>query len=272
MGSEKQRPPARSVLGVIHDTEPVLSSVGWLHVVVLVICIVSAAFDPRTVLGLNPWIKPMKFAVSITLYVWTLAWLLRYLPGPRWALSLVRWGVSLAMLVQMGCIWLQSARGTASHFNIETSFDAAVFGVMGIAAVGNTLLIVLVFALFFWEYADIRPAYLWGIRFGVFVFFLASLEGMLMVVNQARTVGVADGGPGLPFMNWSTEAGDLRVAHFLGIHALQILPLTGYALSRWKKLPAGVQVAVTIVLFIAYAALMCLLYRQAMNGAPLITL
>lgn len=272
MGAKKTRTEAPGILSRIHDAEPVLSAVGWLHVVALLVCIVSAPFDPRTVLGLNPWIKPMKFAISITLYVWTLAWFLRYLSPPRWALQLVRWGVSLAMLVLMGCIWLQSARGAASHFNIATGFDMAVFAVIGIVAVCNTALIAVVFAASFWEHADIQPAYLWGIRFGLIVFFLAGYQGMFIILNQGHTVGAADDGAGLPFLNWSTEAGDLRIPHLLGIHGLQILPLIGHTISRWKKLPAALQVAAVTAVSIAYAAATYFLYRQAMSGTPLIAL
>ena len=259
-------------LSELHESEPVLSSVGWINVFALVCCVISYPFDPREILGVNPWIKPMKFAGSIALYVFTLGWFLRYLLGPKLLLNVVRGGVAVAMLGEIALIWLQSARGVRSHFNVDTGFDAGVFGVTGLLILANSILIVVTLGLFFWDYKELPGAYLWGIRLGLFLFFLGSLEGMIMLVNQGHAVGVADGGPGLPFINWSTEAGDLRVAHLLGIHALQVIPLAGYRLSRLGGISPGLQTVLLLVVSFVYAGLGYALFRQAMGGTPVLSM
>jgi hypothetical protein len=81
-------------------------------------------------------------------------------------------------------------------------------------------------------YADDRASpdpsvYLWGIRLGLLLLVLGSAEGMGMLLYCAHTVSLSDGGLGLPVVNRSLEAGDLRVAHLLGLHAAQIPPLAG---------------------------------------------
>jgi hypothetical protein len=117
------------------------------------------------------------------------------------------------------------------------------------------------------------PAYLWGIRAGLLLFFLGSLEGMAMVSNMAHTVGAPDGGPGLPVVNWSTRSGDLRVAHFLAFHALQLLPLAGFCLSRYRAdWPRRRQVALVLALAFVYAAGVSLVFWQALSGRPLLAL
>jgi hypothetical protein len=264
----------RAFFGELHRRDRVLALVGWTMVALLVALLIIAPFDARTIKGLNPWIKPMKFCVSITAYVWTLAWFVGYLRAYPRTVRLVSWGTAFVFLVEMACIVSQAARGTTSHYNQATPYDAAIFSTMGAMITLNTLLASITFVLFFRRTTpQLAPAYLWGIRLGLLIFVLASLEGMAMIMQAAHTVGAPDGGPGLPFVNWSTRAGDLRVAHFLGFHALQLLPLAGYGLSRQTRAGTrGRQVACVFGLALVYLLFTSLLFWQAVRGRPLISL
>jgi hypothetical protein len=91
----------------------------------------------------------------------------------------------------------------------------------------------------------------------------------------AHSVGVEDGGPGLPFIGWSTEGGDLRVAHFFGLHAMQALPLLALALTlsavRRRTRP-GQRTAVVIIGGLAYVGWIMLLTWQALRSQPVLAL
>jgi hypothetical protein len=263
----------RGLLGELYRRNRVLALLGWLNLLALAVLLVVAPFDARTITGLNPWVKPIKFLVSITAYVWTLAWLTRYVSAHARPVRLISWGTVLVFVGEMVCIITQAARGTTSHFNVRTPFDGAVFSVMGFLITVNTLLVAVTLALFFLRTSEpLAPAYLWGIRAGLLLFLLGSLEGIAMIMNAAHTVGAPDGGPGLPLVNWSTRSGDLRVAHFLAFHALQLLPLAGFVLSRRKPdWPPRRQVACVLALAVVYAACVSLVFWQALAGRPLLS-
>ena len=264
----------REILSEVYRRDRVLALTGWGMLALFAVLLAVAPFDARTIAGLNPWVKPMKFCVSITAYVWTLAWFVGYLRTHRHAVRLVSWGTALVFVGEMACIVTQAARGVTSHFNVKTPFDGAVFSTMGMLIAFNTLLVALTLALFFLRTSrPLAPAYLWGIRAGLVLFLLGSLEGMAMISNMAHTVGAPDGGPGLPFVNWSTRAGDLRVAHFLSFHALQLLPLAGFLLSRHRpEWPRQRQVACVLALAFVYAAGVSLIFWQATAGRPVLKL
>ena len=262
---------ARELLREIYRRNPVLALAGWLHVALLVLFVCFTFFDGRTVTGLNPWIKPAKFAVSFIIYTFTLAWFLHYLPHYRRTVKFISWGTALVFPGETICIASQAARGVPSHFNISTAYDSGVFSLMGLLITVNTLFVLITLFLFFRNPQSLPPAYLWGIRLGLFLFFLASVEGYAMAQNMAHTVGLPDGGPGLPVVNWSTRAGDLRVAHFLGFHALQILPLAGYAFSRWRADAVRRRAVAFVLAFgLIYLMVFSLLFLQASHGRPLI--
>lgn len=253
----------------LYRRSPMLTVTGWIHWILAAVLGILWQLDSRTILGINPWIKPLKFSISIAIYVWTLGWYLGYLLHRTRAVAIISWGVSMCMLVEISGIAMQAARGVPSHFNVATAFDATVFSVMGATIGINSMLVLWTFILFFAASFELPAAYLWGIRFGLLVFLLASAEGVLMVAHGSHTVGAPDGGPGLPLVNWSREHGDLRVMHFAGMHALQILPLAGYWLTGWRR-PETMQVACTVVLFLAYVGAMAVLFWIAWQGRPVL--
>lgn len=228
-------------------------------------------FDSQQILGINRWIKPMKFSISLTIYLWTLAVFLYFLPGYKKSSRIIAWGATAMMVGEMILIVMQAARGTVSHFNFRTPFDNAVFGVMGLMILINTALIVYLTYLYFRADFDLPRALVWGMRLGLIIFLLASAQGGYMSNQTGHAVGVADGGAGLPFVNWSTEAGDLRVAHFVGMHAFQAIPLFALMLVWIEKRFTAIRATVlTVVFSLIYFGMFSLVFVQALRSKPLL--
>ena len=245
--------------------------------------------DPRLINGAPAWAKPFKFSISIAIYCLTLAWLLGFVQGhPRLVGAIA--GVTTAGLVgELGIILVQVVRGTTSHFNISTPLDLALWSSMGLLIIPVSLMCLLAgILLFFQRLPD--PAFAWSLRLGVLVTFVGLSVGYLMTGQTspgqqaardaggpalsmgAHSVGVDDGGPGLPLLGWSTVAGDLRVGHFAGLHALQILPLLGFGLARLggRRLTSGHRLALVWIGGLGYLGLVIGLVWQALRGQSVI--
>ena len=246
-----------------------LAALGWIHAGLFALTLALWMIDDRQVMGINAWIKPAKFMASLALYLWTIAWISEYIQRPRWAINAITWTIFVVIVLETACLLLQAARGTTSHYNIDTEFDAMVFSSMGALIGIDMLMTVAVLLMFARPSAKLHPAYLWGIRLGVVIFLYGGWIGGQMIQNGAHTVGAPDGGPGLPVLDWSTIAGDLRIAHGLGLHALQIVPLFGWWVSRWSAVKSdGAKLAVVMLFALVYALAVFGSFRQAMAGLP----
>ncbi|MCC5886041.1 MAG: hypothetical protein JJT88_06355 [Gammaproteobacteria bacterium] len=244
---------------------PWLVRVALAHVLVLLVLLALMLVDDRHLLGGSVWLKPAKFALSIAIYLLTMAWLLAELRQARPLVGLIALVVIASMCLEQATITLQAARGVQSHYNAATVFDAAVFSLMGFGIAANSVAAAVALLLFLRESDPARPAYWWGIRLGLAVFLLGSLQGAAMLVNSGHTIGGADGGPGIPLFGWSVLAGDLRIAHFIGIHAIQVLPLTGFLLDRSLQNRYWRLACITVVT-VLYAGWGLLAHVAAMAG------
>ncbi|MGW0732218.1 hypothetical protein [Streptomyces sp. NPDC002851] len=255
-------------------------------VVMAVLSAVGLVVDDRVLVGAPIWAKPFKFAVSFAAYCLSLAWMLSLLPRGRRAGWWAGTVVALACLVEMVIITGQVIRGKRSHFNHETPFDDALFNAMAITAVvlwlGTLAVAVLLLRA---RMADRASA--WAMRSGIVLALAGAAVGFLMArpapgqergiskVVGAHSVGVPDGGPAMPLTGWSTTGGDLRIPHFFGMHALQLLPLVVMALTalapRFARL-ADDRVRSRLVQLASgvYGAAFALVLWQALRGQPLL--
>jgi len=283
-----QRSPRREVIAESWRRNPPLAALVVGMLVMIGVALVGLVVDPRLITGAPAWMKPLKFAVSIAIYSATLFWMLRYIPDRPRLVTAISWGVLLGLGAEMVLIAMQVIRNTTSHFNQTTPFDAAVFTAMGAMIAGIWLLTAVVaFLLARRRFAE--APIVWGVRLGLVAGLLGMAVAFLMpqpTPDQeailaatgssssigAHSVGVVDGGPGLPVVGWSTEGGDLRVAHFVGLHALQILPLLGLALARFAPawLPMRDRSRLVGVAAAFWIGLTLLLAWQALRGQSLI--
>lgn len=258
--------------------------------VLAVIAAVGVLVDQRTLGGAPIWMKALKFAISGALYGLTWAWLSslidhRYRTVRR-ATMVVTVLLSLELLLIIG----QILRGRRSHFNFDSLFDAVVYEVMATSIVavwcGALVLTILVLR------TDIRDrarklTVAWGtvlslIGVGLGALMTLPTGGQLDAIGAghgtdtlgAHTVGAADGGPGLPLVGWSTTAGDLRIPHFVGMHALQALLIWYLVLGRLGRhrprlRDPRVRADLVRVAAVGYSGLLVLLTWQAYRGQPL---
>ena len=247
----------------------VLAAGVWVQVGLAVLATVAMPFDNREILGINPWIKPLKFDVSVLILLITMAALLSGLPR----FDTTRWWIgcstAVALTLENCVISLQAFRGVRSHMNYTSPLNARLFMFMGLMAVVATVAVALTLALVSIDRPRWPIAVTWGVRIGLLVFLAGSVEGVLMITHAGHTVGAGDGLQGLPFLNWSRGHGDLRVAHFFALHAVQAFPLLGYLLSR-TPLDERLQVAMVFAGATLYTGVVWLLFRQAMAGRPLL--
>lgn len=240
-----------------------LAAFGAVLLAVLVPMAVAWGLDDRMLRGANVWIKPMKFGLSISVLALTTAWFIGHLPVARRSGRAVDWIVWLligAGTFEFAYITLQASLGQASHYNVADVWHATMFNLMGVGAI----LLTATQPMLAWQLyrhpdpahpAPYRQAVLLGL---VLTFLLGAGAGMLLSQVQPP-----EGGVSMPFTGWSFGGGDLRPAHFVGIHAEQVLPAIA-----WGTVALGVRRAGVIVWVatLAYAFLFTLLLAWGMSG------
>ncbi|MGX7685940.1 hypothetical protein ACWA1C_02150 [Flectobacillus roseus] len=203
-----------------------------------IIFLVLSTISPLKIYGISAWYKPFKFAISLGVYSWTMAWYCHYLPN--FNLSLFNWTVVVLWSFELIYIALQASKGQLSHYNLSTPVYTILYGLMAIAATIVTLYTAYIGFLFFKDDFPMLPTYyLWAIRLGIVLFVIFSFEGFAMGSRLNHSVGALNDNSNLWIIAWSKTVGDLRVAHFIGMHALQVLPIVSFYFLKDTKLTFG---------------------------------
>ena len=263
---------APPILAELLDRQRALATYGLAMLGLSVLAFALQSVDPRLLdSGVNVWVKPAKFLSSVGILAVTAAWYFGYVRPERRRAPLMRFTVGLLLLAgtfELAWIVWQGANGLESHFNNDTAFYALMYGLMGIFAV---LLVATVLPLA-WEIGR-RPApglsgdFVVALVVGlVLTFLLGGGFGGAIAANGGHSVGPEAGA--VPLFGWNRAGGDLRIAHFVGIHAEQAIPILAALAAaaglteraRWAALIGGTGLFVAVALA---------LYAQAAAGQPL---
>jgi hypothetical protein len=268
-------PPLVEAARNFYQREPILTAVAAILLAMMIPSFAGLLIDTRTFNGINVWIKPLKFQSSGAIFLLTLALFWPYLDAKDRARKGVRLAarfVSIVLLLEIAYITYRASQAEGSHFNNATLRDEILYALMGIGILSSTI----VSGWFGWlmlrardaiAAPDLRFAIGIGLIAGVI---LGSLTGAYMSSQPGHWVGgVQSDLNGSFFFGWSRTGGDLRVAHFAGLHAMQGIPLVGWFASRYA--PGKVRpivLAATIVWTVVTAAT----FIQAIMGRALFPL
>ncbi|MEO7270980.1 MAG: hypothetical protein ABI211_03135 [Vicinamibacterales bacterium] len=273
------------LVDTLWQSSPPLTVAGVLMAVAAAAAVVGMAVDPRVITGAPAWLKPFKFAVSTAIYSLTLAWIFGFLAEWPRARRVVGWTTAIVFVLEVTIIAGQAWRGTTSHFNISTPLNATLFGIMGAAILIQTLVSVSV-AVALWRQPFTDQPLGWALRVGMTLTIVGAMTGPLMTrptaaqlataradgrltTSGAHTVGAADGGAGVPMTGWSREHGDLRVPHFVGLHAVQAMGLVALAIRRWRR-SETTRLKAVFAAAASYATLFLWLLWEALRGRSVV--
>lgn len=222
----------KNLIENVKTGDRILYFTGLVHLILAILFLALIFIDQRTIPYENVWMKPFRFAVSIFLFTWAYAWISRLYTYKR-LVSLINYLIAICMFIEIALISMQAFRGVPSHFNITTPFDATVYSIMGGVIGFNAVLLGILFVIFtFFERGcrTYRPAIIWG----MILLLLGNFTGYLMVQSFGAVTGENLTETGWFITNWNPAAGDFRIAHFLGLHAIQVVPLAAFLIFKLK--------------------------------------
>jgi hypothetical protein len=254
-------------------------SLFWLAVICVVVAVALIPLwilDSRELLGVSVWEKPIKFYISVAIFSFTYSWLSSFLTrGGRWV-RLTGLVIAVSLAVEIVIILAMASIGETSHFNVSTPTAIAIWSIMATfisIVLFSTIFISLMILFQKQQEFNLKLALALGsinTAVGMGLAYLMTWPTATQLANYqgiagAHAVGVSDGGPGLPFLGWSTVAGDLRVGHFFGLHSIQVAAIL---LAISLLLPLAFRVPLLIVGNLTWLGFVGLVTWQSLRAEP----
>jgi len=274
------------------NTSPIMTLFLYASLVFVAVGVGGLIFDDRQILNQPAWAKTTKFALSFTLYAPTMLWMFSYVTVWPRLKRFVLDACGAILFFEMILVIIQAVRGQTMHFNISTPFNALLWTMMGASIMAFYVISIIGFLVFLRQKTVPDRAFMLSLRLGMVLMLVGFGLGFLMTSPTAEqqtvlqaggtltaigahTVGAADGGSGITLLGWSTNHGDLRIAHFVGIHGAQVMALVGWLLllgaeRRWTFLRLQHRTALVWAAAIAYLAFVGSIVWQAFRDQPLL--
>jgi hypothetical protein len=254
---------------VLHR-QRVLAIYGLLLLALTPLMLGLQLIDSRTFDAVDVWVKPTKFVFSVAVFALTTAWFFGYVRPERrfsWPLRSVVAVILAAGSFEIVYISWQAGHGLASHYNHSSVVYEIMYGLMGVGAL-SLVVAQLPLAWEIWRRPAIglRAEYVAAVVIGlVLCFILGGGFGIYMSQQPGHTVGPVGGHSFL--FGWNRHGGDLRIAHFLGIHSQQAIPLLGVLIAG---IPQSLRFFTLIVGALTYSVVAIALFFQAVSGHALL--
>jgi hypothetical protein len=257
-------------------------SLFWLAVICVVVAIALIPLwilDSRQLLGVSVWEKPIKFYISVAIFSFTYSWLSSFLTrGSRWV-KLTGLVIAVSLAVEIVIILAMASIGETSHFNVSSPTASAIWSIMATfisIVLFSTIFISLMIMFQKQQEFNLKLALALGsinTAVGMGLAYLMTWPTATQLANYqgiagAHAVGVSDGGPGLPFLGWSTVAGDLRVGHFFGLHSIQVAAIL---LAISLLLPIAFRIPLIVVGNVTWLGFVGLVTWQSLRAEPFIS-
>jgi hypothetical protein len=272
-----------AITDLISRTRKASAALFWVGLALLALSIPTLALtllDSRQLQGVSVWLKPFKFQISTGVYLLTLALFMVWLPAQALRTKKARyvvWGAVISGLFEVAYITVQGSLGLASHYNLSSRFFANMYTLMGIGAVvlASASLVLGILIARSRDY-ELPAALKLAVVLGLILTFVigTGFGGYLSAQRAGHWVGgvLSDSG-GLPLVKWSRTGGDLRVAHFFGIHAMHFIPAFAFALhlAGLKQMVQMTQtraVKAAWIFAIAFTGFCTWTFVQALRGLP----